>query len=80
MVHQLTQGLDNSRSSNPAVISDYCSKKTPGMNTKPWHKHIVSDSREVRLSKQLEDQAEKSPQFHKLSFWRDDGKAIPPGQ
>jgi hypothetical protein len=33
--------------------------------------------REVRFSRQLGNQAEKSPQLDNLSFWRDDGNNIP---
>jgi len=52
-------------------------QRSPGMDTIPWHDVIFSDSREVRFSRQhIGDQAEKSPQLYKSSFWRDGGNTI----
>ena len=52
-------------------------QRSPGMDIIPLHESIVSDSREVRFSRQhLGDQAEKSPQLDKMSVWRDGGNTV----
>lgn len=49
----------------------------PGIDTMRSHETIWSDSREVRFSRQLGNQADKSPQNSMKSNRREDGNAIP---
>lgn len=63
--------------SNSSSDARLLRQMSPGMDVKPWHSIIFSETRDVRFCRQLGTHGEISPESFNSSLWRDDGNTNP---